>query len=148
MCQYIYIYVCCNVQRYVQCKYIVYINIYIYIYTIRHPIFYIQYGKLPTRDSRHPSPPHAGAAAGRAGKGKGGAWDRRGVGWTLYGYISILDTRYWVSLYIYMHILIYVYKCLFVLFLQYIYIYASVMHSYVPVGIRIYVFSRLWHTAQ
>ena len=42
-------------------KFVQYINIY--------PISYIQFGNPPTRDSHHPTPPHAWAAADGVGGG-------------------------------------------------------------------------------
>ena len=75
----------------------------------RYPISYIQYGNIPIRDSfpPTPTPPHAGAARRGAGGAWGGGWG--GWGGIPYGYISILDIGYWISIlsiYIYINKLI------------------------------------------
>ena len=63
---------------------------------------YIQYGNISIRDSPTPSPPHAGAAR----RGAGGRAGGHGVGWggggsIPYVLIYILDSGYWISMYIY-----------------------------------------------
>ena len=70
-----------------------------HVYIDIYPIPYIQYGNLPIRHSPPPRPTPPQPMLGSS-RGAGGGWGGGRGGGIPYGYISIMERTYWISIYV------------------------------------------------